>query len=462
MILAAAALAAALSTQALVDRGLFLYYAYARDAAAAAFTEAASRTPAPPMAYWGEALAYGPDLNTPMTAENFARGKDAIERAHALEADATPAERAYIDAMSLRYRGSWSDWESDDAAYRQAMVALAAAAPADSNAQLLAAEALLEHGDHSARTIALIDGVLARDPNNAMGNHLCIHAYDNLADHSPALPCAQRLDAMELPPEAEHLAHMPAHFWIESGAYAKALASSERAYQMLLQLDAAVHQDLSAQRYASHDISVGYSAAMMLGSYATALRWANRLNGLFDGKFTALTALRFGHYADAAAAASDELFGPWIAGLADVHLGRLDDAKTADVTIRKQYGTPTRGYIPQLFFARLAEAEDDDRDARSYLNQALNNQRADFYAEIIPFVPADEALGGYLLRLQRYAEAENAFNDCLKSYPNDPRALFGLAQALAAQGKTDEAAQARERFDAAWTGADTTLSIGDL
>lgn len=451
-----------MTPQTQIARGVFLYYAYAREASVAAFAKAADRTPPLPMAYWGEALAYGPDLNTPMTPDNFTRGKAAIERAQSLEANATPAERAYIDAMSLRYAGTWDNWTSDDAAYRQAMVALAAAVPNDPNAQLLAAEALLEHGEATARTIALIDGVLARFPNNAMANHLCIHAYDNRADRSPALPCAQRLDAMQLPPEAEHLAHVPAHFWIESGDYAKALASSERAYQMLLQLDAAGHRDLSQQRYASHDISVGYEAAMMLGNYATAMRWADRLDGLFDGKFAALTALRFGRYADAAAAGSDELFGPWIAGLAEAHLGRLADAKAAAAAIRKQYGTPTRGYIPQLFFARLAEADGNDRDARSWLNQARVNQRSEFYAEIIPFVPAGEALGGYLLRTQRYAEAAAAFDDCLARYPNDPRALFGLTQALAAQGKAAEAAQARSRFDAAWTGADTTLSIGDL
>jgi len=463
VIVAAITLAASLTTQPLVDRGLFLYYAYARDASAAAFAEAAEQTTASPMAYWGEALADGPDLNTPMTPENFARGKAAIDKARSLESAATPPERAYIDAMSLRYRGTWDEWNNDDAAYRQAMLALAASSPNDSNAQVLAAEALLEHGDHSARTIALIDGVLARDPNNAMANHLCIHAYDNLADRSPALACAQHLDAMELPPAAEHLAHMPAHFWIESGAYAKALASSERAYQMVVQLDAAAHHGgLSQQRYASHDISVGYEAAMMLGNFATALRWANRLNGFFDGKFTALTALRFGRYADAATANADEVLGPWIAGLANVRLGRLAEAGAAEAAIRKQYGSPTRGYIPQLFFARLAEAEGNDRDARSWLLQARDNQRADFYAELIPFVPANEALGGYYLRTQRYADAVSAFNDCLATYPNDPRALFGLARALAAQGKTAEAAQVQSRFEAAWTGADTTLSIGDL
>jgi len=462
VILAALSLAVGLSAQQSIDRGLFLYYAYAREAALAAFTDAAASTPPPAMAYWGEALAYGPDLNTPMTEESFGRGQVAIQRAKALENGATSADRAYIDAMSLRYRGSWSDWDADDAAYRQAMAALASAAPDDANAQVLAAEALLEHGDDTRRVLALIDGVLARDPNNVMANHLCIHAYDNLPDRSPALACAQRLDAMQLPPEAEHLAHVPAHFWIETGAYGKAVASSERAYQMLLQLDASEHRDLSRQRYASHDVSVGYSAAMMLGNYAAARRWADRMNGLFDGKFAALTALRFGRYADALAAGPGELFAPWIAGLAALHLDRFAKAREIAATTGKDYGKPTRGYVPQLFLARLAEAQGNDRDARSWLAQALDNQRADFYAETIPFFPAGEALGGYLVRMRRYGEAVDAFDACLARYPNDPRALFGLAQALSAQGKTAEAAQARARFDAAWTDADTTLSIGDL
>jgi hypothetical protein len=462
VIQAAVALAAALTPQPQIDHGLFLYYAYAREAAVAAFADAAARTPAAPIALWGEALAYGPDLNTPMTEENFARGKAAIERAKALEAGASAAERAYIDAMSLRYRGTWANWDADNDAYRQAMLALAASLPADSNAQVLAAEALLERGDHSARTLELIRGVLAHDANNVMANHLCIHAYDNLPDHAPALLCAQRLDAMQFPPEAEHLAHMPAHYWIETGAYAKALASSERAYQLLLQLDAVQHTDLSQQRYASHDVSVGYSAAMMLGNYATAQRWANRLNGLFDAQFTALTALRFGRYDEARSAGSNQLYGPWIAGLADIHLGRIAEAKAAANSIRKQYGTPTRGYVPQLFFARLAESDGNDREVRSWLDRARNNQRADFYAEIIPLVPADVALGGYLLRTQQYSEAVTAFTASLAAYPNDPRGLFGLAEALTAQGKTAEAALARQRFDAAWTGADTTLSAADL
>ena len=92
MILAALSLAALTSVslptgatdagaQALIDRGLFLYYAYNGHDAEQAFATAAKLEPTVAMAYWGQALAEGPDLNTPMTSENFALGQKAIRRA---------------------------------------------------------------------------------------------------------------------------------------------------------------------------------------------------------------------------------------------------------------------------------------------------------------------------------------------------------------------------------------------
>jgi tetratricopeptide (TPR) repeat protein len=453
--------AADAQAQVQIDDGLFLYYAYDGTDAEQAFASAAARQPALPMAFWGEALADGPDLNTPMSADNFQRGQVAIRQAVALENGSTPRERAFVDAMAVRYGGTWGDWESDDAAYRKAMTRFATASH-DENAELLAAEALLEHGD-TRGALPFIDDVLDTDARNPMANHLCVHAYDALADRSPAVACAQRLDAASFPPRAEHLAHMPAHVWIETGAYALAIASSERSYQLLVQLDALERRDLATQRYATHDISVGYSAAMMLGSYRQAQAWSKRMNAVFARDFDPLTALRFGRYADALGAGTDESFDLPIRGLALLHEGRLDEALATATLIRKQNGgAPTRGYLPQLFFARLAEAQGNDRDARLWLARAQTNQQVDFFGEIIPNIPAQEAFGGYFLRRGTYPSAVEAFDDALKAYPNDPRALFGLSAALRAQGKTAEAAAARDRFDSLWAGADTTLTIDDL
>lgn len=472
MILAALSLAALTSVslptsatdpgaQALIDRGLFLYYAYNGRDAEQAFAAAANAEPGLAMAYLGQALAVGPDLNTPMTSENFARGQKAIRRAQALAASTTARERSFIDAMELRYKGTFDDWDGDNAAYRKAMASFATTS-GDENAQLLAAEALLENSNTHA-ALPFITAVLAADPQNPMANHLCIHAYDAAEDRSPALPCAQRLDAASFPPQAEHLAHMPAHYWIETGDYGSAIASSQRAYDLLLELDTLDHRTLGEERYAGHDVSIGYSAAMMLGNYRQAATWAGRMHAIFQRDFAALTALRFGRYGDAFAAGTDASFDLPIRGLAELHDSRLNEALATAALIRKQNGgDPKRGYLPQLFFGRLAEAQGDDRDARVWFTRAQQNQEADFYAEDIPYVPASEALGGYLLRRGEYAKAAAAFNDCLKAYPNDPRALFGLAGALAGEGNAADAAVARERFDALWMSADTTLTIDGL
>ena len=447
--------------QALVDEGLFLYYAYDGTGAERAFTAAAVRQPSLSMAFWGEALAEGPDLNTAISANAFGRAQAAVRLAQAFEGGATPRERAFVDAMALRYSGSWDDWDRDNAAYRKAMTEFATTSH-DSNAELLAAEALLEHGDHGG-ALPFISDVLSTDPRNPMANHLCIHAYDAAVDRSPAVACAQRLDAAIFPPQAEHLAHMPAHVWVETGAYALAVASSERAYQLLLQLATLEHTKLAAYRYAEHDVSVGYSAAMMLGGYRQAAVWSERMNAVFARNFDALTALRFGRYSEALGNGTDESFDLPIRGLALLHENRLNEAQLTASLIRKQNGgEPTHGYLPQLFFARLAESEGDDRDARLWLKRALGNQEVDFFGEIIPDIPAQEALGGYLLRRAAFAGAVEAFEGALKAYPNDPRALFGLSAALTAQGKTAEAAVARNRFDGLWADGDTTLTTGDL
>jgi tetratricopeptide repeat protein len=457
--------------QAAFDRGLFFYYAYDGGDAEIAFAQAAANDPRSAMAYWGEALADGPDLNTPMTQERFALGAKAIAAGVALEGSATPAQRAYVDAMALRYKGSWSDWQRDDAAYAKAMTALAGAVPADDSARVLAAEALLERGGltwdgaqladaDSRRGLALIDTVLAANPNDVMANHLCLHAYDEAADRTPALPCALRLDAATLPPQAEHLAHMPAHYWIETGNYAAAVASSERALALFSQLQTIAQHDSEHDRYLRHDTYVGYSAAMMLGNYALARLWSARMETAFGTPFAALTALRFGRYADAYALAKDSTPSDLaVRECAALRLGRIAEAH--DLAARLRKGT-TAGYLAPLFFARLAQSDGNADEAGRWIDRAAEAEKSAFSAELLPLLPAAEVRGALALGRHDNAAAVAAFRAALGAYPNDPRALFGLAEALTAQGHAGEALAIRHRFQTVWTPSDTTLTEGDL
>ncbi len=69
-----------------------------------------------------------------------------------------------------------------------------------------------------------------------------------------------------------------------------------------------------------------------------------------------------------------------------------------------------------------------------------------------------QSLGAILLEAGRSEEAEGVYHEELKRFPESGWSLFGLYQALAAQGKTEQAEAAKRRFEKAWARADVTLS----
>ncbi|MBV8373294.1 MAG: hypothetical protein JOY69_08530 [Candidatus Eremiobacteraeota bacterium] len=432
------------SAQSLVDRGLLYVFAYDGGDAALTFAKAAERDPHLAIAYWGEALADGPDLNTPMSEERFTRSKNAIERAVALEGYAGETERRYIDAMAERYGGTWADWTRDNASYRAAMANLSdrLAGTRDDVAIVLAAEALLENGGFAwtgttpstpdaRKSLALVEDVLADDPANVMANHLCVHLYDGAHDRTPAEQCAKRLDAAVLPPQAEHLAHMPAHFWIETGNYAAAVASSERAFRLFTQLQKIPDRDPDHDRYFIHDVYVGYSAAMMLDDYAIARVWSARMGAAYGTSFDALTALRFGRYDEAYVLARGSTPAELaVRGIAAAELGYDAEMHAIAQRLRK---LTTSGDLVALFFARVAERDGDLAAAGRWIDAAVKAQRDTFADELIPLVPALEARGAFAMRHAAYSDAAAAYRAALTAYPDDPRAAAGLAAALNAQ-----------------------------
>ncbi len=62
-----------------------------------------------------------------------------------------------------------------------------------------------------------------------------------------------------------------------------------------------------------------------------------------------------------------------------------------------------------------------------------------------------------LLEAGRLVEAEEAFREDLDRFPGNGWSLHGLATALRAQGREDEAAAVRAELDEAWATADIPL-----
>ena len=67
--------------QRFFDQGMRLLYAFNHTEAIRAFREAARLDPGFAMAYWGQALALGPNLNAPMTQDNGRLAYAAIQQA---------------------------------------------------------------------------------------------------------------------------------------------------------------------------------------------------------------------------------------------------------------------------------------------------------------------------------------------------------------------------------------------
>jgi tetratricopeptide (TPR) repeat protein len=74
------------------------------------------------------------------------------------------------------------------------------------------------------------------------------------------------------------------------------------------------------------------------------------------------------------------------------------------------------------------------------------------------YYPIRHSLGAALVKTEQNAEAEKVYREDLRRFPENGWSLFGLAQALRAQGKNTEAAVAEARFRRAWASTDVTLT----
>lgn len=442
-----------LTAQAQFDRGLTLLYAYNPSQAEQAFSAALQQDPRLAMAAWGQALANGTDLNTALDEEHYTRAQAAAMHAQALEAYASPAERAYIDAVASRYAGPYDQHLANEARYRAAMGALVDAYPLDDDAATLDAETLMEASgtpsmwrddgtqptEEAAQALALLQRVLMRNPNHIFANHLCIHAYDYARDRTPALACAARVASWRLEPGQEHLAHMPAHTFIEFGRYADAVRASEYAWRLRL-------QSVAPLKYAAHDAYTGWSAAMMLGDAYVAQTWATRTGRQYNGSDDWATWARFGLWQRIASSqARGQFYAPLARGWTDVHFGVLTDARA----MLALYGSADTDYR-WLLQAAIDEHDGKVDAAVNDFERAVTYQQREDLAEQLPLFPAAEYLGAFYYRHKRYAEARDAFTRALGFHPRDPRALYGLAMAQRALGATAESQSSLRTFSAIW------------
>jgi len=491
--------------QQFFDQGLSLTYGFNHQEALRAFKEAARLDPDCAMAYWGWALVLGPNLNLPMRPDVVAQAWEAIGMALERRDGVSPRERAYIEALARRFaEDPQADRAPLDAAYAEAMAALHAGDPDDTDAATLYAAALMNTmpwnywtrdgnpRENTEELLSVLEQVIEQDPQHEGALHYYIHAVESV-DAERGRKAADLLRG--LAPGAGHLTHMPSHIYMQVGRYADAYADNALAAKAdegyIAQCRA---QGIYPLGYYPHNVHFMAWAAIMQGRSAAAIEAARKVASkvpedhhgntwqLYQTflSMPLYTLVRFGEWRQVLGEPEPPagmLYwrGIWhyARGMAYTHTGRTrraakelaalndiaEDPATSELGIGFTSGTRLLTIAREVLAGELAAKHGDHADALAHLDRAVRLEDSLLYTEPPDwYYPVRHSLGAVLLEAGYPLEAEVVYWQDLREHRENGYALYGLWQALEAQGRTDEAAVVQSRLRAAWADADVQLS----
>lgn len=479
---------ASAQAQTYFDQGVKLMYAYARAHARPSFAEARRLDPQCAMCWWGEAWSMGAYLNGGMDDANAPAAHAAAQHARMLAADhGTPLERALTEALAARYRPEHGPGvrRQLDSAYVRAMEGVYARFPDDLQVTTLYADAMMlleprrgrwSLDKPSVRTIhAVLERGLAADIGHSGVCHAYIHASETTASAAQAQRCADLL--MTAMPGASHLNHMPSHTYNRVGRWADAVSSNVLAWRS----DQRAASGTAISIYPGHNVHMLLFAASMDGQEAQAVEaadaWGPLNPGTDGGSLRSLVRVRFGRW-DEVLAITDAPAHPIHQGMwafargvshmrrgardsANAYLARVDSLamNAGPATFRTHSAPVLLGILGDLLRGEMLWADGHRDQALIALEIAVALEDALQYdePEPLPFAARDW-LGAALLEMGRAADAERVYRAALDDRPRNGWSLFGLEQALRAQGKTADADDALAQFRQAWARSQTVLT----
>ncbi len=425
------------------------------------------------IAYWGVALSnwgnpFAAGLKSPAQLE---QGLKAVKRARAAPPK-TERERAYVEAVAHLFTDpAHTDQQSRKLAYEEAMAALSAAYPDDTEAAIFYALALGSDADPADKTYAkqlkagaILENLFAQYPNHPGLAHYIIHVYDVPPLAARAIGAAQRYS--EIAPSTPHALHMPSHTFTRVGDWQRSIdanlaaAAAARsagqtpeelhatdymvyAYLQTAQDNAAKHLvESAAQSFAHFDpvapnVAAASPAAAYFAHAAIPARYCLERQAWSDtarleplpSPFPYTDAITYfarglgaAHLKDRAAALS-----------AIDSLGQMSNK----LTQRKEAYWANQVEIQrQEVSAWLAFAEGDSQGALTEMHAAAEKEDKTEKSVITPgpLAPARELLAEMLLALNRPSEALKEFEATLAKEPNRFRSLYGAAEAAKLAG----------------------------
>ena len=495
--------------QAYFNQGFALIYGFNHYEAIRSFRKAQSLDPDCAMCYWGEAFAFGPNINLAMPDDAIDPANAALAKAAERAEGATAKEQALIAALQTRYSADKSaDRAALNTAYAGAMGAVASQFPNDLDIQTLYADALMNQRPWDywqadgtpypevAQLTDLLEGVLAANPDHPGAIHLYIHAVEATSTPERAEPFADRL--ADLMPGSGHLVHMPSHIYMRTGRHADSIELNLRAAEV----DEAYLARTGAESaysagYYPHNVHFALVSAQLAGDIDTVQATAAKLPGLvpvevmkqafWTQPVKASAMLSLAHLGDADAVLalakpSDDV--PYVQamwhyarGVVQAERGDLDAANAELKAIEKisadggLIGYP-QIYLPaellgdiamEVLAARIAQASGDGKTAIEHYETAVGYQDALPYTEP-PFwyYPIRQSLGAALLLDGQHAAARRVFQQSLANQPNNAWAIYGLMKTYEAENDQTGHDATKVHFEKAWLGPDTEIDLSRI
>jgi len=492
------------------NQGLNFYFGFNHGAAIRAFAAAATLDPDCAMAHWGIALSSGPHINFPLVpaaAAQLAWKELTLAQEHA--AQASPVERALIEALSHRYANPQPDDRSPlDQEYADAMRKVWQVYPKDPDAGALFAEAMMDlrpwdqwtnDGQPQPGTeeiLATLDAVLKLNVFHPFANHLYIHALEASPHPERALAAADRM--RNLQPGIAHNVHMPSHIDIRIGHWDAAIAANLRAVAADQRYRAIVGQPKGLiVFYAAHNQHMLAYAAMMTGQRDLAVEHIRAMvneipedvlkeYAMFGEGFVAMpyeVLLRFGIWDEILAEPDHPEFmvftrafrhaarGIAYAAKGDVKSARAEQSAYLEasklVPADDQFGNnPCQALLAittPMLDGEILIREGKLDEGLIQLRAAVKAEDSLHYDEPPGWIlPVRHSLGANLIQAGRYAQAEQVYRDDLARLPENGWSLYGLARSLERQHKNQAAAAIEARFHRIWSKADLQITSSCL
>ena len=474
--------------QAWFDYGLQLFHAFYHDDSKLAFDRAVERDPQCSMCLWGQALSRGATQNYDVSADDQKSALDDARKAQA--AAVTELEKTVSAALIARYSAKQDPKAETD--FAAALEAAQALDPQAADISLIAAEALLTaarrgNPEAASHAVAILEPILARDPDNTAAIHYYIHATAWTGQSAQAEPYAERL--ADLAPKASHLVHMAGHAFFPLGRYEDAAVANARALLVDAEHAAAtgLAGPLGTPGYYGHNLAFGLDAALMAGDAELAVKFAHDADVAFIDRprENSEEVLRYADVALARFTPDEMLRVPTHGtGLLDLmqHYARGEAfAVQRDVASLKLEERALRAKIqhrPKIWTdettlpliadtvleGRIAMLSGDPKRAARIFGKAAALQEAHNCCSEPPpwWYPVRRSLAAAYFEAGRYSEAAREARASLQHSPRDGLALLILSRAEERLGDTESARQHRDEAAKAWLGDIDKIDIATI